>query len=565
MLRPWVEHAPDFTPDANPDADQHVDWTVFGYQLNSWREFREWQNLNRGDFARWDVYDQVSSSYRYFDSEFRRGASDYTVATKGLLLEYGFDRPFQLQEDQTQQDKLTTWIEYLAHECWEHYRYAKRINRLQADYDAAWKKLADSGVLRPFETENYVCDIDSAFHRQSESEQAAKIAALAKSSAEAVLTSVHTGKNKSNQPRLQSSKRQKMMLAAKSRLEAANRALASIQRRNDVITNFKQSVGKFLSYKRDADRLSVRINWIMGQVPLIEAEQNASGRANVSMDRRAGTKRRLATDDDTEPADIQVIKRQKRRANESGAAPRRKHPGVQKGTGRRRHNGRVDGESPIRRLEGDAQSPDPAPGHIAFQSLSRTHLKRSRDNFDDDRPTSKRLKQGIEDSASHKKTRSTTKHSRDESDNDGLPRKRLRRHGEDFASSIMSKDGTFSASIKDHHEASAATNGRATSRPSMRCIAGLYSKRSAAARDQLHPVNGAPVSWQPTAGSPPLRRSARIAAKLQARTMAEARATSNQNLQESPRRKKPPKRRNVLTALQHQEEQHGRHRPLRKT
>jgi hypothetical protein len=39
MLRPWVDHPSDFEPDPDPDADLYVNWTVFGRQLGSWREF----------------------------------------------------------------------------------------------------------------------------------------------------------------------------------------------------------------------------------------------------------------------------------------------------------------------------------------------------------------------------------------------------------------------------------------------------------------------------------------------------------------------------------------------
>ena len=48
------------------------------------------------------------------------------------------------------------------------------VKRLQSQYKAAWKELVDSRVLRSFETEEFICDVDSAFQRGSEEEQAEK-------------------------------------------------------------------------------------------------------------------------------------------------------------------------------------------------------------------------------------------------------------------------------------------------------------------------------------------------------------------------------------------------------
>ncbi|KUI73277.1 hypothetical protein VM1G_11896 [Cytospora mali] len=88
---------------------------------------------------------------------------NYTEAVKKFLAEYSFTRPFQFHEDPAQQDKSTTWLEYLGHECWVHCRFASRVKCMQPKCDAAWKTLVDSSVLRPFETEEHVCNIQSAW------------------------------------------------------------------------------------------------------------------------------------------------------------------------------------------------------------------------------------------------------------------------------------------------------------------------------------------------------------------------------------------------------------------
>ncbi|KAH8757881.1 hypothetical protein F5883DRAFT_428179, partial [Diaporthe sp. PMI_573] len=294
MLRPWVDHPPDFEPDPDPDADLYVNWSVFGPQLGSWRMFRDWQKFNRGDFAKWGDSHEVRAAYHYFVPAFRRGSPTYTEAVKKLLAEYGFTRPFQFHEDPTQQDKLTTWIEYLGYECWVHYRYASRVKRMQPEYDAAWKTLVDSSVLRPFETEEYVCNIESAFRRQSERDQATR----AVTSAKAVLMSAYNDKNNPQGSRLTPAARMQVMTTAKSRLEAAEEALASVKRRNNLVTVFKQAVGNYLTAKKEAKRHSIRVRWTLEQVPLIEAELNGSSVAETGPDTVRGTKRRFGRDEE---------------------------------------------------------------------------------------------------------------------------------------------------------------------------------------------------------------------------------------------------------------------------
>ena len=82
-----------------------------------------------------------------------------------------------------QQDKLTTWIEYLGYECWVSETYTRFQQRKQPTYNEAWKKLVDSNVLGPFETEEHVCDITSSFQRQHEEEQAQEAVESARSAA----------------------------------------------------------------------------------------------------------------------------------------------------------------------------------------------------------------------------------------------------------------------------------------------------------------------------------------------------------------------------------------------
>jgi len=62
------------------------------------------------------------------------------------------------------------------------------VKRHQLEYDEAWKQLLDSGVLRPFEIEEFICNIDSAFQYASERERAEKAVESAKSAVTSAVT-----------------------------------------------------------------------------------------------------------------------------------------------------------------------------------------------------------------------------------------------------------------------------------------------------------------------------------------------------------------------------------------
>ena len=158
------------------------DWKVFESQMGGWREFRRWQQKNRegGRFPK------------------------YVEGVKQGLAEHGFTRSFQLDEDPERQDKLTTWIEYLDYEYWWYDKDMRFVKRHQLRYDEAWKKLVDSKVLRPFETEEFVWNIDSSFQHASERDRAEKAVESAKSavmSAQKAATGLRCSNPSQREPR----------------------------------------------------------------------------------------------------------------------------------------------------------------------------------------------------------------------------------------------------------------------------------------------------------------------------------------------------------------------------
>lgn len=326
MLRPWVAY-----PDRNPPQ-----WGVFVKQWYHWKCFQQWQAHNRREGQTRDVdedshFVDADQAYNTFVRYFRRGSHSYTEAAKKLLAKYDFVWPFQLKDDPKQQDKLTTWIEYLGFACAVHCRYSRIVENLQPGYNEAWKTLVDSKVLRPSETEEHVCDIKSAFERQSERENAE--AALA-------------AEQKTSHDR-----------QASPRLRAAKELLESIGRRNGLVTAFKRAAKDYLIAKEDVDRHSAKLRWIREQVPLVEAELRESRAAKGGSHTGRGAKRRFGH---------QKRKRSDQVTFSDGSArpPRRarepsKHP---------RHNDTTDDERPPKRLKshsgpnGPIRAPD-MPNH----------------------------------------------------------------------------------------------------------------------------------------------------------------------------------------------------------
>ncbi|KAF3768225.1 hypothetical protein M406DRAFT_349700 [Cryphonectria parasitica EP155] len=198
---------------------------------------------------------------------------------------------------------------------WENYWHG---------YDAAWETLVRSGMLRPFETEEYICEFKSVFQRQHEEDQAAQALRSARSAAEDV---PRRARGDSSSSRHTSAARMQRMEAARSRLEAAEEALALIKRRNDLIGEFKRATEDYCIEKREMGHDRIRMQWVLDQVPLVEAELNGARPAG-------GTEATRNHDDHDDDGDDEAaydqttkrqrrerIKRQKRDAGEPGPTP----------------------------------------------------------------------------------------------------------------------------------------------------------------------------------------------------------------------------------------------------
>ncbi|KAL9019071.1 MAG: hypothetical protein Q9185_003613 [Variospora sp. 1 TL-2023] len=141
LLRPWTRY---------PDTSDPEDWEVFSRQRDRWKQFRTWQLRIRrrtpGFAAYFEEYrrdfemdgaapEQVDrpefeqTARRLWEREYDYGPpqlhdspeavfSRYADAARTLLADHGFVQAFRLQADSEQQDQWTTYVEYLAFECY---------------------------------------------------------------------------------------------------------------------------------------------------------------------------------------------------------------------------------------------------------------------------------------------------------------------------------------------------------------------------------------------------------------------------------------------------------------
>ncbi|KAF2185518.1 hypothetical protein K469DRAFT_726674 [Zopfia rhizophila CBS 207.26] len=251
------------------DRGKPEDWKVFIIQLSRWEDFRRLQRFARGHrrFAGYRIGGRGIDDEDDWQYLWRRKKEDYSDeqiesfvgrqqpttneegrfpmyvrAVKDRLTKHGFTRTFQLDEDPARQDRLTTWIEYLGYEYWWYDQYALS-KRQQQRLDNAWKKLVDAKVLRPFETQEFICSIESGFLERSERERAEEAVESAKSAV--------------------------MLVEAQSGLDAAEKEYDSIKRRHSLIYEFTE--------RTKNNRILLR--WMLQQLPLIELELKQSDTA----------------------------------------------------------------------------------------------------------------------------------------------------------------------------------------------------------------------------------------------------------------------------------------------
>ncbi|KAM6524085.1 hypothetical protein FSOLCH5_004692 [Fusarium solani] len=328
MLRPWQK-----IPRANDPFD------IFQIQLGRWRDFRKWQKDNRRledendsyeAYVKYITYWTKKSSLEDACAEFlanmeanplflkpqwkqkqivrrwertyrrERGCHDsgeYFEAVKRRLASHDFTRPFELNEDPAQQDQLTTWIEYLGFEYWWLDQHAGDITRLAPEHDKAWKELVDSRLVGPGDTPESIRLDQTALRHENESRGANAEVQMAREEYE----SAHNLTQQSPQRFLISSKRRtERMEKARLDLELAERRKTEMKARHDKVRDFVRGTFDYFDAKRKLVCHSLLVQWVLEQIPLVEAEI-AQAEAEKSRERQNKGKKRMVSPQEESP------------------------------------------------------------------------------------------------------------------------------------------------------------------------------------------------------------------------------------------------------------------------
>lgn len=244
------------------------DWMVFMDQCGAWSEFREAQRRMRIDGP-------LEEGKYYPPGPAKPGRfAGYRRTLRKRLARYGFKQSFQLNVDSDRQDKLTTWMEYLS---FKYVPYESRVNvmkSLQQQHDEAWKKLVDSKVLKPSETEEsfgYFL-ILQMLHEINEAENALESATLSVKLLEKQLSKAQSA-GLSERSLLQTEQK---LSEATSILAVAKKSVEHRRRRDELIRGFMGQTMEYGSAKDDSARRGKLLRWILRQIPLIERELNAA-------------------------------------------------------------------------------------------------------------------------------------------------------------------------------------------------------------------------------------------------------------------------------------------------
>ncbi|EER41984.1 conserved hypothetical protein [Histoplasma capsulatum H143] len=262
-----------------PESSQQEEY-LFSNQWSRWRTFRKFQRFmrerNTEDERVISIYSghdytELMRWFAFIDHQQQVVGEEgrfpiYARAVKDRLVRHGFTRTFQLDEDPTRQDNLTTWIEYLGYEYWWFDRYALS-SRQQEWLDSKWKEVVDSNVLTHFETQESVYEYEHLLQRVNELELSQRAVETAKSSVlaqKAVFDSENPSHSiKENDRRLQE---------AQSKLDVAEKDHDSMKRRYKLISDFVRDTVKTRRSKKNSQRHAILLRWILDQLLIIEHE-----------------------------------------------------------------------------------------------------------------------------------------------------------------------------------------------------------------------------------------------------------------------------------------------------
>ncbi|KAF7550365.1 hypothetical protein G7Z17_g5782 [Cylindrodendrum hubeiense] len=268
---------------------------LFLNQLKRWEEFRLWQIISRGledndtnhvkkyiyraklnyledryyasvngleadtSFLKtsWKNEDEFAWVPQYWGEERSSGLSEHEQKVKQHLARHDFTKPFQLDKDPNQQDKLTTWIEYLSFEYMRFDWYTQRFKEQELAHKTAWCNYVDEEMSKPCDTEEFRQHREDLTVRTNQLNEAEK----------------HVEEAKSEVDRLTQEN------APSSELKTATNKWKVAKGRHEWFKHRDCEATGFHFDRRegnDAFKRAVRCRkvaeWVMDQVPLVEAE-----------------------------------------------------------------------------------------------------------------------------------------------------------------------------------------------------------------------------------------------------------------------------------------------------
>ncbi|KAG4441490.1 hypothetical protein IFR05_003017 [Cadophora sp. M221] len=207
--------------------------------------------------------------------------SRYAEVKKGLLMDCGFAQPFELHADPKQQCQWTTYVEYLAFECFWLSRFAKSTQKLRLQHDAEW----DAPV-------NAVGDLARTEVEDMRDRELERVVGAARSfTAATTITEMAMEKSITQSP------------------------IGGIAPRNDLVDEYVRNTQKYQSAKAEADHHQRRVNWLQSEISKIAGEQQTAGKSISSAE--IINKKRKPTNDVADDADVEPQVAKHRRTDET--------------------------------------------------------------------------------------------------------------------------------------------------------------------------------------------------------------------------------------------------------
>ncbi|EEU47093.1 uncharacterized protein NECHADRAFT_78164 [Fusarium vanettenii 77-13-4] len=323
-------------------------FNIFLEQNARWKDFRKWQKDNRGledendtyeafvkETSFWEEQSNLDWAQMRFEAEMKRnplhlesqwryemkarnrqrlrcrerdcnGPADYFEAVKRRLASHDITRPFQLKEDPKQQDQLTTWTEYLGYEYWCLDGHAEDMERLAPKHDEAWKKLVDAKIVGPHESIDDIRSVGGSLRRDNDAQQAHTEVRMAKAEAQRVFN-------------LTQESPERFLISEKQRVEMLNKVARDVERaerrhkrvkvRNDRVSAFVSGTHDYARAKMKWTCHSLYVQWVLKQLPLVEAEMAQAEEEKSRASQNKGKKRMVSPQEESPAGPSQ--KRQK--------------------------------------------------------------------------------------------------------------------------------------------------------------------------------------------------------------------------------------------------------------